>query len=88
MAVDLAAIRADDLSAETPANQRLLDWCEKADLDCIGTLEAFRAYAERHPMNALFLEDRHHWSPVGHRLAALEVQRALLEREWIRPADD
>jgi lysophospholipase L1-like esterase len=75
----LLAITNADLSANQDANERLLAWCRESGVACADTYPAFRDHARAHPDDVLFLQDRSHWSPLGHEIAARVLAAALVE---------
>lgn len=74
-----------DLESNAKVNELLGAWCEEIDLACVDTYPAFRAYAEKNPGAVLFLQDRSHWSALGHSVAARALIGDLSERGWLSP---
>jgi len=67
-----------------------LGFCERAGLVCADVRLALREAARVAPGEDLFLQDRAHWSPAGHRAAADFALSSLESLGWLPPptADD
>ena len=74
-----------DLERNAKVNELLGVWCKEIDLPCVDTYPAFRAYADENPSAVLFLQDRSHWSALGHTVAARALLGELTERGWLTP---
>ena len=62
-------------------NHAISDMCKRNGIEFLDLTPALKDAAENH--NQVYFPDDSHWSPAGHALAALEVERRLKRLRWI-----